>query len=1699
MSSIPPPSSIFIDIFGTSTIISDASLRDAAIFYATLFGAFLLLFCILQSQSILYKFRLVSPSVSCKPPPLPNGVHSLWAWLWATFSVGDAELLSSAGLDALMMVKMQTLGLQLLFPIAVVGGVLLIPVNLSGDVISSAGQQYDSDTTPNLSLNPTQFMRLTMTNIPSGSPLLWVHCICVHGYVIYCCWVLKWHYHQFVVIRQRYMQRGEGLNWWRDLQEDQEMQERAMLLSSENQDVIESSQLSGPGPDIESERRHNNIMDQVQGVVGRGLRGVRSSLVRITHFTQRGTTMGVPNIRNYPIEENKVAEGGRDYDVDAASSVALLSPQALSDLNSDSWVAASPPATGVATAENGNTAPSRSRTASACLDPPSMHLMILPPINNTQATSPVGTDFSTIASSRALPTPHTLIWPSDRDPYFLYSTKSSNSHSSHKSGTEKVGSWSEKGDRGHMDGQVLHSPGGLEVIEQGVNTSTPLPAAGPKGLGVSRNTSISTLSLPSRNTSISSMVPARDSATRTLPLQKQELVSRAPQDDPRARQSQCWELQRLIDLEMGGGKQEDAEQKNGLSKPYRQSQSTFGAADISPPTTLDMQMTQQRFSQDTRFKRGSDKKHAPVCENGAEPDYPYVQGQGEPSAQRSQAASTLVHSYGRQGAADSIGTNVSSVNVRGPCAAPVISPLQASHQAPLSARFEGTSRFQEISIEDAWQEQLNQHENIRTSAVVDETEVELELRGSVWKNVGKQIEREMIVQGTHEPEAMATGRGGGDVGGHQRSLMVDRSTKSATELNHTSTSQSWDVGEIDELPRWWQNITYHYRSAKVNRSSQGNTMGSEGGAGDCHSLFSLPQQLDSLAVLNPSPLLATRSLISGGRVGSHQLRQQHHLQSLHLNTAGPSTRLNLDAKSAYFSREEIGSLRSQGLLSQPSVRFRKTINTQDIEGELVSVHAQHYAILVTDVNQDALRHGEQLWCDDSPQECDSVLSSILSPSLRDWLFHKYVNGSERASLWRSSSVGSQFKEHPTTHQQSFLQVPCAPAGSPSLGFSPHESMAPHKSMSSSHNRLSVSHAAQACKNASGPQPTTHSAAPSKAGGGRDMPIFRELVSDSIRLKSFYSLCAGLRFRPSQLILKEGSRWRLVQQAVADGRVAQLPRCKKYSLVSATFSNLFPDAFDRAIPVIKHKTVDTLLLQLDNIMWKYEQSEELCKSRGGVRPMSREGFCGLFGSKVDLLDLYRKQMLDVQEQIREARKNALKEGSTPSWFVFFKTQHAAACASQALIHGEDNREFRVLPAPGPEEVNWSSLWMNYHSRSIRGWIFKPLLTLFILIPVSMFSAALMQLSSLICPAHQCVDDQTGIITVTIMACPPGSTLGDGTAPLWPYYCDGEGGILTNPLETVLTVWVPAFLVTLWQGSLLPLVTYLLVQATGQHFSLSALDREMSKWIWYYAVVNQLIGGIIGATLASQLFSFRREGVLSFFYVIGNYMPASSNFFLNVIMFRALVYVPMRMVIPHPASRFYIFRRWLCRCTFAPVTQRDKAFLYQPTSPRYGFEVGMLCSSFLIAFIFAAVSPMVTIGCWVFFAFSWIFWRYNCLYVYIRKYESGGMLWTFVFSRILMMLVAMAGFTACVMLVKGAYLQAVLLVICVPLWVWRFQAFSMVRFEKGIESMPLQYAASAPPARVDPRVYIPPPLNKKALGWHPEWTKPCSGWGFPPYSF
>ena len=69
----------------------------------------------------------------------------------------------------------------------------------------------------------------------------------------------------------------------------------------------------------------------------------------------------------------------------------------------------------------------------------------------------------------------------------------------------------------------------------------------------------------------------------------------------------------------------------------------------------------------------------------------------------------------------------------------------------------------------------------------------------------------------------------------------------------------------------------------------------------------------------------------------------------------------------------------------------------------------------------------------------------------------------------------------------------------------------------------------------------------------------------------------------------------------------------------------------------------------------------------------------------------------------------------------------------------------------------------------------------------------------------------------------------------------------------------------------------------------------------------------------------------------------------------------------------------------------------------------------------LSPILLPLATLFFMLAYVQWRYSLLYLYVRKYESGGCLWVYVYTRIMLCLVCFTGFTGCVFLVKAAYTQ------------------------------------------------------------------------------
>jgi hypothetical protein len=58
------------------------------------------------------------------------------------------------------------------------------------------------------------------------------------------------------------------------------------------------------------------------------------------------------------------------------------------------------------------------------------------------------------------------------------------------------------------------------------------------------------------------------------------------------------------------------------------------------------------------------------------------------------------------------------------------------------------------------------------------------------------------------------------------------------------------------------------------------------------------------------------------------------------------------------------------------------------------------------------------------------------------------------------------------------------------------------------------------------------------------------------------------------------------------------------------------------------------------------------------------------------DFWTAKAAELEEQVVAARRCALARGHASSWFVFFRTQAAAAAAASMPLHARDNFQFNV---------------------------------------------------------------------------------------------------------------------------------------------------------------------------------------------------------------------------------------------------------------------------------------------------------------------------------------------------------------------------------------------------------------------------------------
>lgn len=161
--------------------------------------ACLILFSLVRHHCKVYRTRLFHPRIAAinKPPPLRTHPWNLFGWVLDVVNMNQRTLYDTAGLDALYFDRSNVLVLTIITFVAVINCGVVMPVNFYlGKVISQEaiiiGDMSSTD-------------KLSMTNIPVGSPLMWIHAAVVVLTTLFVCALLYVYANDFRADRHAWL------------------------------------------------------------------------------------------------------------------------------------------------------------------------------------------------------------------------------------------------------------------------------------------------------------------------------------------------------------------------------------------------------------------------------------------------------------------------------------------------------------------------------------------------------------------------------------------------------------------------------------------------------------------------------------------------------------------------------------------------------------------------------------------------------------------------------------------------------------------------------------------------------------------------------------------------------------------------------------------------------------------------------------------------------------------------------------------------------------------------------------------------------------------------------------------------------------------------------------------------------------------------------------------------------------------------------------------------------------------------------------------------------------------------------------------------------------------------------------------------------------------------------------------------------
>ncbi|XAR58523.1 hypothetical protein NMG60_11013951 [Bertholletia excelsa] len=117
-----------------------------------------------------------------------------WKWMPAALHMPQPELIDHAGLDSAVYVRIYLLGLKIFVPIAILAFGVIVPVNWTGKTLGNIKDLTYSD-----------IDKLSISNVPPGSPRFWGHLLMAYVFTFWTCFVLYKEYKIIASLRLHFI------------------------------------------------------------------------------------------------------------------------------------------------------------------------------------------------------------------------------------------------------------------------------------------------------------------------------------------------------------------------------------------------------------------------------------------------------------------------------------------------------------------------------------------------------------------------------------------------------------------------------------------------------------------------------------------------------------------------------------------------------------------------------------------------------------------------------------------------------------------------------------------------------------------------------------------------------------------------------------------------------------------------------------------------------------------------------------------------------------------------------------------------------------------------------------------------------------------------------------------------------------------------------------------------------------------------------------------------------------------------------------------------------------------------------------------------------------------------------------------------------------------------------------------------------